>query len=192
VEARLALPGVHNAYNAAAAIAGALAMGVPVELIGPALETSQAAFGRAERVRVDGRDVVLLLAKNPAGANETIRTVLLDEGPLTVLSALNDRTADGTDVSWVWDIDVEALVPRLARLVCAGDRAHDLALRYRYAGLDDGRMQVVSAPAGALDAALAATPAGGTLYLLPTYTAMHELRHELVRRGAAEAFWRDG
>ena len=191
VRARLALPGLHNAYNATAAIAGALALGVPVEHLAPALESSTAAFGRAERLRVGERELVLLLAKNPAGANEIVRTVLLDPEPLHVLMALNDRTADGHDVSWIWDVDYEPLLERLARLTVTGDRAHDLALRFRYVGLDDERLEVVPDPGAALDAALAATPDGRPLYALPTYTAMLELRALLVRRGVAVDFWRD-
>ncbi|MCU0308340.1 MAG: MurT ligase domain-containing protein [Thermoleophilia bacterium] len=188
----IALPGVHNAYNAAAAVAGALAMGVTPARIAPALAGAQAAFGRAERVALEGREVVLLLAKNPTGANENVRTVLLDPAPLHLLVALNDRTADGRDVSWIWDVDYEPLLERIASLTLAGDRAHDLALRFRYAGLDPAVMRVAPGPDEAIDGALAATPAGGTLYLLPTYTAMHELRAVLVRRGAAADFWRDG
>ena len=192
VAARLPLPGLHNAYNATAAVAGALALGVPQAAIEPALRASQAAFGRAERVRLGGREVVLLLVKNPAGANETIRTLLLDEGPLHVLAALNDRAADGRDVSWIWDVDYEPLFPRLAAATLSGDRAYDLALRFRYGGVDPGIVRVVPPLERALDAALAATPPDRPLYLLPTYTAMLELRRIIVDRGAADAFWRDG
>ena len=108
IQAELALPGVHNAYNATAAVATALAMGVPAASIARGLESSPAAFGRSERVRLDGRELVLLLAKNPTGANETVRTILLDPEPPHLLIALNDRTADGNDVSWIWDVDLRA------------------------------------------------------------------------------------
>ena len=191
VEAELALPGLHNAYNATAAVAAAIAMGVPRGAIARGLAASAAAFGRAERVALDGRELVLLLAKNPAGANETVRTVLLDPDPPHLLMALNDRTADGHDVSWIWDVDYEPLLERAASLTLTGDRAYDLALRVRYAGVGADRMTVVPDPDEALDAAVAATPAHGTLYVLPTYTAMLGLRETLVRRGAAEAFWRE-
>jgi UDP-N-acetylmuramyl tripeptide synthase len=191
VEATVALPGVHNAYNATAAVAAALAMGIPRAAIAPGLERSPVAFGRGERVRLDGRELVLLLAKNPTGTNETVRTILLGEGRPHLLIALNDRIADGTDVSWIWDVDYEPLFERAASLTVTGDRAYDLALRVRYAGAGADRMTVVPDPDAALDAAVAATPPGGTLYVLPTYTAMLGLRETLVRRGAAEAFWRE-
>jgi UDP-N-acetylmuramyl tripeptide synthase len=191
VSARLPLPGLHNAYNAVAATAAAVALGVAADLIGPALERSQAAFGRAERITLDGRDALLLLVKNPAGANETIRTLLLDPDPVDLLVALNDRTADGRDVSWIWDVDFEPLLGRLRHITVTGDRAFDLALRFRYAGLEAERMDVVPDLERAVDGAIAATPAGRPLYMLPTYTAMLDLRRILVRRGVAEDFWRD-
>lgn len=189
VTAEISLPGLHNAYNATAAAAGALAMGVPVEAIGPALAATGAAFGRAERLAVDGREVVLLLAKNPTGANENIRTVLGHEGPVHALVALNDRTADGHDVSWIWDVDHEPLLDRADRLDVAGDRVYDLALRFRYGGVDTDKLSVHEDLGGALDAAVEATPPGGTLFVLPTYTVMLELQAILTGRGITEAFW---
>ena len=191
VSATISLPGLHNAYNATAAVAGALAMGVPVGDIGPALEATAAAFGRAERLPVRGRDVVLLLAKNPTGANENIRTVLGHDGPVHALVALNDRTADGHDVSWIWDVDHEPLLERAQRLDVAGDRAYDLALRFRYGGVDEDHMTVHEDLAEAFDAAVEATPESGTLFVLPTYTAMIELQHLLTERGITKAFWHD-
>ncbi len=192
VEVEVPLPGLHNAYNVTAAVATAAAFGVRLERIGPALRGARAAFGRAERITVDGREVVMLLAKNPAGANETVRTILLDPSPLDVLVSLNDRTADGNDVSWVWDVDFEPLRGRLASLTVTGDRAYDLALRFRYGGFPGELVQVIPDPRRALDAALARGDRRAPLYVLPTYTAMIELREILVRRGAAERFWRDG
>lgn len=192
IEVQLALPGLHNAYNAVAAAAAAHAMGMPHAAIARGLEASDAAFGRAERIDVDGREVVLLLAKNPAGANETVRTVMLDDAPLDLLVALNDRTADGRDVSWIWDVDYEPLLPRLAHLTLTGDRAHDLALRFRYAGHPPDQIDVVPEPERALGDALGRTPVGGALYVLPTYTAMLEVRRLLVDRGAARDFWAEG
>ncbi len=188
----LALPGLHNAYNATAAAAASLALGVPAGRIGAALQTSQAAFGRSERLTIDGQELVLLLVKNPAGANEIVRTLDLDPDPLDIVLFLNDRTADGRDVSWIWDVDYEYLLPRVRLLTLSGDRAHDLALRFRYAGLEAERMQVVPQTAAALDAALAAKPPHRPLYALPTYTAMLGLRSELVARGVAEEFWHEG
>lgn len=192
VRARIGLPGVTNAYNATAAAACAVALGVPCDAVERSLATTQAAFGRGEWVTLGGREVILLLAKNPTGANETIRTVLLNPGAVHLLMALNDRTADGHDTSWIWDVDVEQLLPRLGSLTVTGDRAHELALRFRYAGLPRGQMSVEPDLERALDAAIAGTPEGAALSVLPTYTSMLDLHALLVRRGAADHFWRDG
>jgi lipid II isoglutaminyl synthase (glutamine-hydrolysing) len=136
-----------------------------------------------------GRPTSLLLVKNPAGANEVLRTLALEGGELDVLGILNDRTADGRDVSWVWDADWELLVPHVRRMTCAGTRAAELALRMKYAGVDPARLRVVEDDlAGALDAALA--DGTGPLYAVPTYTALLELRELLTRRGQVEAYWR--
>ena len=185
----LALPGLHNVMNAAAALAGAIAMGIPATEAAEAISCVPAAFGRAERVSLGGRDVILLLAKNPAGANENVRTLMLDPGDHHLLVALNDRIADGRDVSWIWDVDWEQVLPRVRRLTVTGERAHDLALRFRYAGLDMDLLHIEPDHRLALETALAAVPAGGTLEVLPTYTAMHEIRADLVARGAASDFW---
>jgi lipid II isoglutaminyl synthase (glutamine-hydrolysing) len=191
VTTALALPGLHNVYNAAAAVAAGIALELPADLLGGALARTDAAFGRGEELSIHGRRVVMLLAKNPTGANENVRTVLLDQTPLHVLALLNDRTADGRDVSWIWDVDYEPLFERLARLTLGGDRAYDLALRFRYGGLEPSLVEVTPSVADAFDSALAATPVGETLYVLPTYTAMLALRAELARRGFAGKFWED-
>jgi UDP-N-acetylmuramyl tripeptide synthase len=192
VSARLSLPGLHNTYNATAAVAASLELGVSPTAIARALEATPPAFGRAERVVLGGRQIQILLAKNPAGVNQNVRTLLLEEGPLDLLLCLNDRTADGRDVSWIWDVDYEPLLERAAHLTVTGDRAYDLALRLRYADVSPPEITVEESGPAALDRALERTDRDGTLFVLPTYTAMLELREDLVRRGAAEAFWRDG
>ncbi|HMM48480.1 MAG TPA: MurT ligase domain-containing protein [Miltoncostaeaceae bacterium] len=191
VVADIPLPGVHNAYNATAAVAAAIALGLEPEQIARGLARADAAFGRAERLTVDGRDLVLLLAKNPAGANETVRTVLLDERPAHLLMSLNDRAADGRDTSWIWDVDYEPLWERCAALTLTGDRAHELALRLHYSGIVAPAARIEPDPRRALDSALAGTPPGGTLYVLPTYTAMLELRRLLAERGVVKDFWHE-
>jgi lipid II isoglutaminyl synthase (glutamine-hydrolysing) len=189
ITTEVALPGLHNAYNVVAATAAALALGVEPEIIGAALADTHAAFGRAERVEIDGKSLVLLLAKNPAGANVTIQTVQLDPAPLHLLVSLNDRTADGRDVSWIWDVDYELLLPRIAHLTVTGDRAYELALRFVYAGFPRERIHIELDVHAALDTALDALEGDAVLYVLPTYTAMLELRSLLVNRGALRAYW---
>ena len=193
IDVSLRLPGLPNTYNAVAATATALAVGLAPETIAEALARRGAAFGRAEHIAVGQRRVTTLLAKNPAGANENLRMVLNERHPLHLLILLNDRTADGQDVSWIWDVDYELLLDqdRLTSLTLGGTRAHDLALRFRYAGADSTKMSVVPEPAAAFDMALQACGPNGRLYVLPTYTAMLDFRHVLANRGLVGKFWED-
>ena len=180
----LPLPGLYNVYNAVAAAATALELGVPLATLGEALEGFAGAFGRVETIPMDGRGVSILLIKNPAGANEVLRTLTLEDGRLDLWLALNDRIADGRDVSWIWDADFEVLAGRVRRATCAGTRAEEMALRLKYAGID-AEIEVDRELERSLDAAVAGTE-GERLYALPTYTALLELRDLLARRGLAK------
>jgi UDP-N-acetylmuramyl tripeptide synthase len=184
----LALPGLYNVYNALAAAALATSLEIPLAAIAAGLDAAAAAFGRAERVTLAGGELQILLVKNPAGADEILRTLALDTGDWQLLAALNDQIADGRDVSWIWDADFESFADRIAHVTCTGTRAPELALRFKYAGVPTNRIAVESDLAAALDAALARA-AGTTLYALPTYTAMLALRELLRRRGQAASSW---
>ncbi len=191
VELRLPLPGLYNVYNALAALAGALRAGVGLQTAARAMEGMEAVFGRVETISVADKALSILLIKNPAGANEVLRTLLLEaksdgEG-LGLWIALNDRIADGRDVSWIWDADFELLAGQLRRVVCAGTRAADMAVRLKYAGVDPRAIEVEASIERSLDAALA--QADGRLFALPTYTALLELRTLLARRGLAKSYW---
>ena len=187
---RLPLPGLYNVYNALAAAALCHALGVSLVEIVAGLEGVAPAFGRAETLRLRGRDASLLLIKNPAGANEVLRTLTLEGASLDVLGVLNDNVADGRDVSWVWDADWELIAPHLSRMVCAGTRAAELAVRLKYAGADPAKLTVVEDLELALDQALAMSSPPTPLYVLPTYTALLGLRELLARRGEAQEYWR--
>jgi len=180
----LPLPGLYNVYNALGAAALALELGAPLADVAAGLQAVSPAFGRAETVRIAAHEVLLLLVKNPAGANEVLRTLVLEDGDHDVLAILNDRIADGRDVSWVWDADFEVLAPRVRRVTCAGTRAPELALRLKYAGVPEDRIVVEPTLDRALDAAVRALPApDAPLVAVPTYTAMLELRDLLADRG---------
>ena len=184
----LPLPGLYNVYNALAAAALAHALAVPFGDVTAGLREVAAAFGRAETIDLGGRPLSILLIKNPAGANEVLRTLALEDGPIDVLAALNDNIADGRDVSWVWDADFELLAGRVRRITCAGTRAAELAVRLKYAGVDPQKLVVIPELEAALDGARA--DGEGTLYALPTYTALLALRELLARRGVAPEYWR--
>lgn len=168
-----------------------------------------------------GPPMLIALIKNPVGATETVRMLVgAAGGPesnaaqrasapesepsnpspadppapsdgLHLLIAINDRFADGTDVSWLWDAEFEPLAGRVAAVTVSGTRAEDMAVRLKYAGVPEDLVRVEPTLGGAIDQALAALPSGATLYLLPTYTAMLELREELARRGWVRQFWEE-
>jgi UDP-N-acetylmuramyl tripeptide synthase len=204
----LALPGLYNVYNALAAAALATALGVPLASIVVGLQGAKAAFGRGETVTLSPprgadrassavdptpRELQILLVKNPAGANEVLRTLALEPGEHDVLGVLNDRIADGRDVSWIWDADFELLAGRIRSFTCSGSRASELAVRIKYAGIEPRRIRVQPELARALDEAAADGRAGSEstapLYALPTYTAMLALRELLVARGELDSSW---
>jgi len=133
----------------------------------------------------------MLLIKNPAGANEAIRTLQEGGVPETLVIALNDRIADGRDVSWIWDVDFEPLLERVGKIVASGERAAELALRFTYAGFPRDRLEVIPDLRQALDRGLALVPAGSGLGVLPTYTAMLELRKIAVTRGLVRPYWEE-
>ena len=190
IEFRLPLPGLYNVYNAVAAAALSLELGAKPAQVREALEGFGGAFGRVETIPVDGRPVSILLVKNPAGANEVLRTLTLEEGPIDLWLALNDGIADGRDVSWIWDADFEQLAGRVRRATCSGTRAEEMALRLKYAGIE-AELTVERDIESSLDSAVAAgSGKGAPLYALPTYTALLELRDLLARRGLA-ARWAD-
>ncbi len=203
----LALPGLYNVYNALGAAALATVLGVGLQTIADGLAATTPAFGRAETVTLAvpsahsgspasagaHRELRILLVKNPAGANEVLRTLALEPGEHDLLGVLNDHIADGHDVSWIWDADFEQLAGRVRLATCSGTRAADLATRLKYAGVDPERIRVQEDLALALAQAAAdrgpesAPPT--PLYALPTYTAMLALRELLVARGEASSAW---
>jgi lipid II isoglutaminyl synthase (glutamine-hydrolysing) len=187
--ARLPLPGLYNVYNAIAAVAAALRLGVELDVVTRGLEAMKAVFGRVETIVVSRTPVSILLIKNPAGANEVLRTLRLesDGRGLDIWIALNDRIADGRDVSWVWDADFELLDGSVRSVVCAGSRAPEMAVRLKYAGWPTDAIEVVDGVEDSLDRAI--DRADGSLFALPTYTALLELRKLLADRGLAPEYW---
>ena len=247
------LAGLYNVYNALGAVAVAQALQIAWSPIVSGIEQFKPVFGRGERVQVDGRTVRLLLAKNPTGFNEVLRTLFSDDTPRNVLFILNDNIADGRDISWIWDVDFERVVGHTGTLTVAGMRALDMGLRLKYAGVAQEDMVVVTpaplraatrsldtkerrklrrsrsakgtgtqaiavtetrqsslAPASgtttfeggetgrrkygiakALDAAISQTPAGETLFVIPTYTGLLEVHRELERRGLTPHYWEE-
>ena len=197
---RIGLPGLYNVYNALAAAAVAAESGVGLAEISQGLREFGGAFGRVERVKAGDREAFLLLIKNPVGFNEILRTFVTGADAKNVLIAINDNDADGRDVSWLWDVDFEMLADARAKgaakgaaegasFTVSGIRAEDMAVRLKYAELPVG--PVIPDRKEAIKAALKATPPGETLYVLPTYTAMLEIRQTLSELGYTHFFWED-
>ena len=188
---RVPIPGLYNAYNALAALAAARALGIGLVDAMRALANFRAAFGRLETLELKGRRLRLVLVKNPAGFNAAIGALLETKRHPRLLAALNDRDADGRDVSWIWDADFEALAPAVEHAVITGVRGRDLALRFKYAGLAASEIEVVDDWGAAVDRAVSLVPEGGEVVILATYTAMLELRAALERRTNVAPFWED-
>jgi lipid II isoglutaminyl synthase (glutamine-hydrolysing) len=186
---RLALPGLYNVYNALAAAALSRVLGATHEEVKGGLERFTAAFGRFERLDLGDRRLLMLLVKNPTGANEVVRTLVAGGAPRLAVLALNDGIADGRDVSWIWDVDFEPLLERLERVVVTGERAAELALRFKYSGFDPDAIEVVPELERGLDRGLALTSEGSELVVIPTYTAMLGLRRIVTERGFAKPYW---
>jgi UDP-N-acetylmuramyl tripeptide synthase len=185
----LRVPGLYNVYNAVGAASLALTLGAAPADVVSGLERFSAAFGRFERIAIGDRRLLVLLVKNPAGANEAVRTLVDGGAPTRLVVALNDEIADGRDVSWIWDVDFEPLFAGLDHLVASGSRAAELALRAKYGGLDPGRIDVVPELDHALDRGLELVGPGEELVFLPTYTAMLALRRIVAGRGHVDQYW---
>ncbi len=182
------LIGVYNKYNTLAAGLVAETIGIEREIINETIINFQAAFGRAEELTIKDKKVRILLSKNPVGMNETIRAVndIKKVAPAsTTLMVLNDRIPDGTDVSWIWDVDTEKFVESGGNLIVSGDRVYDMALRLKYSleTLESNLNLIVEEKLEkAINRALEITPKEETLYIIPTYSAMLEVRKLLVGR----------
>jgi UDP-N-acetylmuramyl tripeptide synthase len=186
--ARLAVPGIHNAYNAAGAVLAAIACGSRFRDLAGSLAKASAAFGRMERFSVDDKDVCLILVKNPVGMDRALDYVsgAGDAGAHMLL--LNANDPDGRDVSWIWDVDFESRLPA-GRIGVSGVRRQDMALRLIYAGKAKQDLLIMEDAMRLFDQCLADCPAGKCLYILPNYTCMLDLRAGLVKRYGLRDFW---
>lgn len=189
------LPGLHNVYNAAAAFACATALSLPRPLepakARRALAGLRPAFGRLEEIQAGERRVMLAFVKNPTSYNTTMREVLQRPGRKHVLAAHSNTVVDGEDFAWLWDVDLEQLVPQLASLTVSGTRAEEVLLRFKYAGADPALTRVMPDRAAALHSALSRTPSGESLYIFAGYTPMREFRSIMQRHAWVRPFWEE-
>jgi len=185
------LPGLHNLYNLLAATAVAQTLNIDNQTINQAIKAYQPAFGRAESFKLGQLPTNILLVKNPAGFNATLETLKdknhLNSKPLLLI--LNDLIADGTDVSWIWDVNFELLKKRKIPIIISGFRAHDLALRLKYAGLKSNLIIIKPSIKKALDQLQVQSGSPG--YILPTYTSLLQLREILRQKKLIHSTWSD-
>ncbi len=194
LQLEIPLLGTYNLYNILAAITCARAMDISSQIISSALKEATPSFGRMERFKKEGREIIMALVKNPVGANEVLRTVLNWTGQINLVVAINDRIADGTDVSWLWDVDFEQLYTvkdRFPTVIASGLRARDMAVRFKYAGFEPGQVLVEENTGRAIEKAMEHTAPGGRLFILPTYTAMLEMREHLNKMGLGNPYWEE-
>ena len=149
------------------------------------------AFGRLEEIQAGPRQVMLAFVKNPTSYNATMREVLQRPGRKHVLAAHSNTVVDGEDFAWLWDVELEQLVPQLASLTVSGTRAEEVALRFKYAGYDPATTKVMPDRTAALDAALTGIPPGESLFIFAGYTPMRELRSVMQRRAWVPPFWEE-
>lgn len=192
-EAEINLPGLYNVYNALAASACGVALALPLDSTIKALKNFGYGFGRMETIETDGKTIRVILVKNPTGLNQVIDYLLYEENRMNIAFLLNDKIADGTDISWIWDAGFEKLrnvQSRIDNIYCGGVRAEDMALRIKYAGIDSPAVSIIKKYDEILDRGIAEISGGGCFYILPTYTAMLDIRKLLVSRFKLRNFWK--
>lgn len=187
-EAEISLPAAYNLYNAAAAVAAATAVGMDAGAAIGSLAAMESGFGRMERFELGGVPVTMILVKNPAGCDRAIEYLTMLPAGCTAVFCLNDDLADGTDVSWIWDVSFERLFEKCAAapVIVSGKRAEDMRLRLKYAGADEKNVRVIKD----YDALIRTiTEDGRQACILPTYTAMLPLRAKLASMCGKKEFW---
>ncbi|HEV2340144.1 MAG TPA: MurT ligase domain-containing protein, partial [Patescibacteria group bacterium] len=179
---RYPLEGTYNRYNTLAAAIAAKTIGITEKNIQESLTKVTPAFGRQEKLTVKGKKIQILLSKNPTSMNESLQTIQ-EKGATHILFVLNDRIPDGRDVSWIWDIALESYVENFRSIFVGGDRAYDMALRLQYAQEKQTENFITDDHLPSLlQKATTAIPQNETLYILPTYSAMLEVRKLLLGR----------
>jgi len=193
LNARINLPGLYNVYNALAAAACGSLLNLPYENTIKAMSKFECGFGRMETINVGNKKIRLILVKNPTGFNQVLNYLLTEDNQMQLAFLLNDNLADGTDISWIWDVDFEKLDKiqhNIGNLYTSGIRAEDMALRLKYAGLYTDKISIIKDYKELIENALNNTPEGQNLYILPTYTAMTELRNFLRKKFGLKEFWK--
>lgn len=191
--AKINLPGLYNIYNALAAASLGHLLDFPADSLVRAMESFECGFGRMETIVTEGKTIKLILVKNPTGFNQVLSYLLTEKQDTQIAFIINDRLADGTDISWLWDVDFEQLQQMedtVSSFYTSGVRAEDMAVRLKYAGIYSDKIQIEKDYEQLLNKALDSTHEGQSLYILPTYTAMLEVRSLLKKKFGLKEFWK--
>lgn len=191
--AKVNLPGLYNVYNALAAVSCGHMLNLPHKSIISSLGTFESSFGRMETIKTDGKIIKLILVKNPAGFNQVINFLLTESKENQIAFLVNDKLADGTDVSWLWDVDFEELTKiqeNVSFFYTSGTRAEDMAVRLKYAGIYSDKIEVIKDYEELIQKGLSNTEKGHNFYILPTYTALLDIRGYLKKKFGLKEFWK--
>lgn len=191
MELTIPLPGLHNVYNAEAAIGAAIAAGFDMEKVQTGLTTLKPAFGRLEKIQAGDKTIYLTFVKNPTSFNLMLRLIAQHAGQKHLLLAASHTVVDGEDFAWFWDVDLENLTTDILDAVCSGTKAEELAMRLKYAEVPEEKISIIHEREAALDAALQHVAPGESLYVLCGYTPTHELRRIMQKRGWVKHFWEE-
>lgn len=192
ITVKLALPGLYNIYNALAGAAIGHILEFEENDLAHVLEGFECGFGRMESLEAEGRSLRLILVKNPTGFNQVLRYLLTQNDNCVIAFIINDRLADGTDISWLWDVDFEILsfmTNKIRRFFVSGIRAEDMAVRLKYAGIPTENIFIEHDGEKLISKMIEASGEKETLYILPTYTAMLDIRKCLKERFDLKEFW---
>lgn len=190
--AKINLPGLYNIYNSLAAITCGYMLGLSAESIANALSKVECGFGRMETVAVSGKNIKLVLVKNPSGFNQVLDFLLLDQQKIQIAIAINDKLADGTDVSWLWDVDFEKLQfiqGRINSIITCGTRSEDMSVRLKYAGINTNKIYTLKNYDVMINTCLKRMDEDSNFYILPTYTALLDIRRVLKNKFGLKEFW---
>jgi lipid II isoglutaminyl synthase (glutamine-hydrolysing) len=185
------IPGLHNVYNAAAAIGATMSAGFSMEKTPAAIASIRPAFGRLEKIQAGDQTIYLAFVKNPTSFNLMLRLIAQHDTEKHMMVVASNTIVDGEDFAWLWDVDIESIASDIRDVVCSGSKAEELAMRLKYAEIPVDKISIVHEREAALDAALRNAGPGGTLYIMSSYTPTHELRRIMQKRGWVKHFWEE-
>ncbi|HLJ34395.1 MAG TPA: MurT ligase domain-containing protein, partial [Ktedonobacteraceae bacterium] len=191
IELEIPIPGLHNVYNAAAAIGATMSAGFSMDKAPAAIASIRPAFGRLEKIQAGDQTIYLAFVKNPTSFNLMLRLIAQHETEKHLMVVASNTIVDGEDFAWLWDVDIESIASDVHDVVCSGSKAEELAMRLKYAEIPVDKISIVHEREAALDATLRNAGPGGTIYIMASYTPTHELRRIMQKRGWVKHFWEE-